>query len=179
MGEFASKGVAGAALGTGIAGTALGVLNGMGGLGNLFGGWGNGFNRNGFGYGSGFGVGLGTVVSSDDQLVNRYEAGKDARISELETEIKLRDANFYTLGQMNDMRNYVDRRFDKIEHQLCDQAVWNTAQTGALGCMANQIAALQGLTKTVIPATSICPEMMPRYNTWVAPAATETATATT
>lgn len=179
MGEFASKGVAGAALGTGIAGTALGVLNGMGGIGNLFGGWGgncgNGFNRGGFGYGNGYG----TVVSSDDQLVNRYEAGKDARISELETEIKLRDANFYALGQMNDMRNYVDRRFDKIEHQLCDQSVWNTAQTGALGYMSQQIAALQSLTKTVIPATSICPEMMPRYNTWVAPAATETATATT
>ena len=183
MGEFASKGVAGAALGTGIAGTALGVLNGMGGIGNLFGGWGgncgcgNGFNRGGFG--PGYGVGFGTVVSSDDQLVNRYEAGKDARISELETEIKLRDANFYTLGQMNDMRNYVDRRFDKIEHQLCDQAVWNTAQTGSLNCMAQQIAVLNGLTKTIIPQDSICPPVMPRYNTWVAPAATETATATT
>lgn len=38
MAEFASKGVAGAGLGTGIAGLALGVLNG--GLGNLFGGYG-------------------------------------------------------------------------------------------------------------------------------------------
>ena len=157
MGEFASKGVAGSGLGLGIAGTALGVLNG--GLGNLLGGWGGncgcgtGFNRGGFGYGPGFG----TVVSSDDQLVNRYEAGKDARISELENEIKLRDANFYTLGQMNDMRNYVDRRFDKIEHQLCDQAVWNTAQTGAMNCMAQQVAALNGLTKLVVPNTSVCP----------------------
>lgn len=162
MAEFASKGVAGAALGTGIAGTALGVLNG--GLGNLFGGLGNGWN-NGCG-------------CSENMLVNRYEAGKDARIAELETEVKLRDANFYTLGQMNDMRNYVDRRFDKIEHQLCDQAVWNTTQTGALNCMAQQIATLNGLTKVVIPGSSICPEMMPRYNTWVAPAATETATNT-
>lgn len=162
MAEFASKGVAGAALGTGIAGTALGVLNG--GLGNLFGGLGNGWN-NGCG-------------CSENMLVNRYEAGKDARIAELETEVKLRDANFYTLGQMNDMRNYVDRRFDKIEHQLCDQAVWNTIQTGALNCMAQQIATLNGLTKVVIPGSSICPEMMPRYNTWVAPAATETATNT-
>lgn len=172
MAEFASKGVAGSGLGLGIAGTALGVLNG--GLGNLLGGWGgncgcgNGFNRGGYGF----------AACSDDQLVNRYEAGKDARISELETEIKLRDANFYTLGQMNDMRNYVDRRFDKIEHQLCDQAVWNTAQTGAMNCMAQQIATLNGLTKVVIPGSSICPEMMPRYNTWVAPAATETATNT-
>lgn len=35
MGEFASKGVAGTALGFGIGGTALGVLSG--GLGNLLG----------------------------------------------------------------------------------------------------------------------------------------------
>ena len=173
MGEFASKGVGGTALGLSIG--ALGAQALTGGLGNLFGGWGgncgcgNGFNRGGFGYG--------TVVSSDDQLVNRYEAGKDARISELENEIKLRDANFYTLGQMNDMRNYVDRRFDKIEHQLCDQAVWNTAQTGTISCMAQQIAVLNGLTKTIIPQDSICPPVMPRYNTWTAPAATETATA--
>ena len=41
MGEFASKGVAGAGLGLGIAGTALGLLNnncGNGLLGGLFGG---------------------------------------------------------------------------------------------------------------------------------------------
>lgn len=44
MGEFASKGVAGAGLGLGIAGTALGLLNngcGRGVLGNLLGGCGN------------------------------------------------------------------------------------------------------------------------------------------
>lgn len=39
MGEFASKGLAGTALGFGIGGTALGVLGG--GLGNLLGGLGN------------------------------------------------------------------------------------------------------------------------------------------
>ena len=44
--EYASKGVAGAGLGTGIAGLSLGVLNSLGGLaglGGLFGG--NGWNR--------------------------------------------------------------------------------------------------------------------------------------
>ena len=37
MAEFASKGVAGAGLGTGIAGLSLGVLNAMGGCGLLSG----------------------------------------------------------------------------------------------------------------------------------------------
>lgn len=47
--EYASKGVAGTALGIGIGALGLTVLNG--GLGNLLGGWGlgnNGWNRNGY-----------------------------------------------------------------------------------------------------------------------------------
>ena len=43
MGEFASKGVAGAGLGTGIAGLALGVLNS--GFLNGANGWNNGWNK--------------------------------------------------------------------------------------------------------------------------------------
>ena len=58
-------------------------------------------------------------------LVNRYEAAQSARIAELETEVKLRDANTYTLSQMNDMRNYVDGRFNAINAELCAQAVTN------------------------------------------------------
>lgn len=164
MGEFASKGVAGAALGTGIGGLALGVLNG--GLGNLLGGgWGvNGYNMNAF-------------SCSENMPVNRYEAGQNARIAELETEVKLRDANTYTDQKLLDLYRYVDGKFDRVDHKLCEQAVWNTAQTSTISCMAQQIAALNGLTKLVIPGSSICPEMMPRYNTWTAPAATETATA--
>ena len=118
---YASKGVGGAGLGLGIAGTALGVLNG--GLGNILGG----FNAPrqmpvepvaAAMYG-------GCGCSSDDRLVNRYEAGKDARIAELEGEIKLRDANTFVLGEMNKMRNYVDDRFGAINNQLCAQAVHN------------------------------------------------------
>ena len=78
MAEYASKGVAGAGLGTGIAGLALGVLNG--GLGNLL------------------NVGGDNCGCNEDHWVNRYESGQSARIAELETEVKLRDANVYTLG---------------------------------------------------------------------------------
>ena len=79
MAEFASKGVAGAGLGTGIAGLSLGVLNSGLFNGLLGGGWNNG------GYGG----------CGGNYLVNRYEAGQSARIAELETEVKLRDANIY------------------------------------------------------------------------------------
>lgn len=161
MAEFASKGVAGSGLGLGIAGTALGVMNG--GLGNLLGGV---LGRNGYGYG----------YCGEDQLINRYEAGQQARIAELETEVKLRDANTYTDQKMLDMYRHFDHKIGCIEGQIGQQMAYNAANTAQLSCMAQQIAVLNGLTKVVIPKDSICPEVMPRYNTWTAPAATETAT---
>ena len=151
MAEYASKGVAGSGLGLGIAGTALGILNG--GLGNLF----TGMNGN--------------CGCSEDHWVNRYEAGQSAKISELETEIKLRDANTYTLTKMGELRDYVDRRFSGVEAQLCNQAVLNSQITANISCMQGNIATLMGLTKTVIPITSVCPEPMPALNSWTAPTA--------
>ena len=151
MAEYASKGVAGAGLGTGIAGLAMGVLNG--GLGNILGGVNGG-------------------VCSDDHWVNRYEAAQSARISELETEVKLRDANTYTLTKMGELRDYVDRRFDGINAQLCNQSVLNAQVTANISCMQGNIATLMGLTKTVVPIDSICPEPMKLYNSWTAPTTT-------
>ena len=153
-----TRGIAGAGLGLGIAGTALGVLNG--GLGNILGGWGN--------CGTPYGA---PGIPSESVPVNRYEAGQNARISALETEVKLRDANFYTLSEMGKFRDYVDRKFDCIEGKVHAQAVINAQVTANLSCMQGQIATLMGLTKTVIPINSICPEPMARYNSWTAPTA--------
>ena len=155
MAEYASNGVAGSGLGLGIAGTALGVLNG--GLGNLLSGTGNG-----------------NCGCSEDHWVTRYEAGQSARIAELETEVKLRDANTYTLSEMNKMRNYVDTRFSGIEAQLCAQNVTNAQITANLSCMQGNIATLMGLTKTIVPITNVCPEPMKLYNSWTAPTAPTT-----
>lgn len=150
MAEFASKGVAGSGLGLGIAGTALGVLNG--GLGNI--------------------LGNGNCGCNEDHWVNRYEAGQSARIAELETEVKLRDANVYTMGEMNKLRDYVDHRFEGVNAQLCAQSVVNAQVAANLSCMQGNIATLMGLTKTIIPITNVCPEPMPAQNSWVAPTAT-------
>lgn len=146
--EFASKGVAGAGLGLGIAGTALGLLQ-NGNWGGILGGGCN-----------------------NQHYVNRYEADQAARIAELETEVKLRDANTYTLGEMNKIRNYVDAKFDAINAQLCTQAVVNAQVTANLSCLQNTVNTLSGLTKTVIPITNVCPAPMPQYNSWTAPTAT-------
>lgn len=144
--DYASKGVAGAGLGLGIAGTALGLLQN--------GNWG------------------GILGGGNQPYVNRYEADQAARIAELETEVKLRDANTYTLGELNKMRNYVDSKFDAINAQLCSQAVVNAQVTANLSCLQNTVNVLSGLTKTIIPIDNICPPPMERYNSWVAPTTT-------
>ena len=140
--EWGRKGTTGAALGLGVAGTALGLLNG--GIPNLLGGWG-GWNN------------CGAAACSENMLVNRYEAGQSARIAELETEVKLRDANTFAMGELNKMRDYVDRRFERVECQQNQQAVYNATNTAALNCMQGQIAQLMSLTKMVVPNGSICP----------------------
>lgn len=134
-----TRGIAIGGLTTGIIGSALSLLN-NGGFGVL------GANAN-----------CTHPTCSESILVNRYEASQAARIAELETEVKLRDANTYTLGEMNKMRDYVDRRFEKVECQLGQQAVYNATSTAALNCMQGQIAQLMGLTKLVVPNGSICP----------------------
>ena len=157
MAEYASKGVAGAGLGTGIAGLALGVLNG--GLGNIL-----------------TGVNGGNCGCHEDHWVNRYEAAQSARIADLETEVKLRDANTYTLTEMGKLRDYVDRRVDGVNAQLCNQNVLNAQVAANLSCMQGNIATLMGLTKTVVPITSVCPEPIALYNSWTAPTATAAST---
>ena len=135
MAEFASKGVAGSGLGLGIAGTALGLLNG--GLGNLVGG----YNNN----------------CSENMVINRYELNQESKISKLESDIALRDANIYNDQKMLEMYKYFDGEVKRIDKTLCEQAVYNATQTGAISCIQNQIAQLQSLTKLIVPNTSVCP----------------------
>ena len=152
--EYASKGVGTAGLTTGIIGTALGAM-GTGILPGLFGG---GPSAN--------------CYNSENMPVNRYEAAQNARIAELETEVKLRDANTYTIGEIGKLRDYVDGKFNAVNAQLCQQAVINAQTVANISCMQNTINSLTALTKTVIPIGNVCPEPMPMYNSWTAPTTT-------
>lgn len=151
--DFASKGAVATALALGS--TALGtqVLPGLlgGGVPGVL-----GMNRAG-------------AVCHEDHAVNRYEAAQSARIAELETEVKLRDANTFTMGEIGKLRDYVEAKFDAVNAQMCQQAVINSQLTANISCMQGQIAVLNGLTKTVIPVASICPEVMPRFNSFTVP----------
>ena len=153
MAEFASKGVAGSGLGLGIAGTALGLLN-NGGLFNL----------------------TGNNYCHENTPVNRYELGQESKIASLEADKKLLEATIYTDGKLNDFRNYVDSRIAGVEARINAQDVYNATNTSAIACINSQIACLQGvvngITKTVVPITSVCPEPMALYNSWTAPTTT-------
>ena len=130
MAEFASNSKGNAALATGIIGTAgvgLGLLNGMGGLGGLFGGG----NR---------------AVCSEEIPVNRYEAAMSARIAELEGDLKLRDSNIYTDQKLLEVYKYFDGELKEVRNNLCAQAVMNQktadsfdAVRGDILCAKNEL----------------------------------------
>lgn len=133
--EFASKGVAGTGLGLGIAGTALGVGNAVGMLGNLLGGIPVAQRQATptvdtalLGALAGMTVGKnaeGRGECNEDHKVNRYEAAQAARIAELETEVKLRDANTYTDSKLLEVYKYFDGELKEVRDELCKQRVHN------------------------------------------------------
>ncbi|MBP3411374.1 MAG: hypothetical protein J6M10_10315 [Clostridia bacterium] len=110
---------------------------------------------------------------SDNQYVTRYDAQKDARIAELETQVQLRDANTFTMGEMGKLRDYVDAKFAKVDAALCQQAVHNATNDAVVGCIQGQVAQLMAMTKLVIPNSSVC---LGWGNVTITPAASTTTT---
>lgn len=137
MAEFASTGKANAALTTGIIGTSLGGLLALGS--NLLG---NGMNNCG---------------CSENTPVSRYELGQESRIAKLESEIALRDANIYSDQKLVEVYKDLSARINGLEAGLNAQAVYNATNTATINCIQGQVAQLFGLTKLVVPNTSVCP----------------------
>lgn len=137
--DFASRGVGGAALGTGIAGLSLGVLNalGNGGLNGLLGGWGNG--------------------CSENSPVNRYELSMVRDLTNKDMEIAYLKGRDAAKTDSLELYRYVDGKVACIERELADQRVFNATQIGTINCIQGQIGQLMGLTKLVVPNGSVCP----------------------
>lgn len=139
--KYASRGIGGTALGLSIG--ALGVEALRGGLGGIFG--------NGCGGG-------------ESAPVSREVANKDMEIAYL----RGRDA---AKTDSLELYKYVDGRFRGVEAQIAGQAVVNAQVAANISCMQQNLAVLNGLTKTVVPIDNVCPAPMPQYNSWTAPTA--------
>ena len=135
MAEFASKGVAGAGLGTGIAGLSLGVLNAMGGCGLL----------------SGL---TGGCRNGGDAVVSRYELGLVQEIAGKVARIGLLESQVYVNQKLTDVVKDYTAQINALQAQLAQQAVFNATINGTVTCMQGQLSAI---TKTVVPNTSVCP----------------------
>lgn len=111
--ERRSSGTAKAGLTTGVIGTALGALNSLGLL---------GVGANAMGYSP-----YATPGSncSENQFVNRYEAGLQHQIAEKDSQLMLKDAITNQDAKMLEMYKYVDGRMRDIEANLAKQAVVN------------------------------------------------------
>ena len=193
-GEFASRGVANAGLTTGIIGTSLAGLMALNG------------NNNGGLFGGLFGNNCGQVSALQSEVAMlRAEKYSDRGVADLNnaTDLKLeklsdrifdkyinpmateiadsrvREAKLQT--EVTAMKeNYdlkvqleVEKLHRRMDNCCCEangrinqlnQTVYGLSQT------------LGSITSTIIPQTAICPPVMTRYNSWVAP--TDTAPAT-
>ena len=123
--KYATNSKANAGLTTGIIGTALGALNSTGVLGGLLGG-----NNN-------------VNCHAGDLFVNRYEAAQQARIAELETEVKLRDSNIYTDSKLLEVYKYFDGELKDVRNALCAQAVHNQRTEDSFALARHDIAAVE------------------------------------
>lgn len=195
MAEYASKGVAGAGLGLGIAGTALGLLNNGGGL-NLGGLLGGGWNQ------AGTAMGLGVLAEKDAEIARlkseKYadKVGIDVYAQTRKENQDLSDrllgnwikpladeaaANKVTIARIEERLACMSKTSDLREQNLC-QKIDAVAREAAHGIadLGMGLAALRktvdGITVTHIPTSAICPEVMPRWNSWEAPTAAAPAT---
>lgn len=189
MGEFASKGVAGSGLGLGIAGTALGVLNSSNNGGGLLGGL---FGNNNCGQVSALQSEVamlkaekysdrntadvyGAIRGEYKDLLEKWitplseeSARNRERVAVLETQVKCENEKALLREQL--VREQLNRRIDNC---CCET-------NGRINDLNSRVYSmgrtLDSITSTIIPQTAICPPVMTRYNSWVAP--TDTAPAT-
>ena len=83
------------------------------------------------------------ISCSEDHHVNRYEAAQAARIAELETEVKLRDANTYTDQKILEVYKYFDGQNREFAEELCRQKVHNQRTEDSFLLARQDIAAVK------------------------------------
>ena len=198
MGEFATNGKANAGLTTGIIGTTLGGLWALGAGNN-----GNGGILNGILGGNNCGNQVSALMSENamlkaekysdkntsdvyvamrnevqtlgDRLLEKYINPIATEISDNRVRLARQEEQIKCIQETSALREQLVREQlnRRIDNCCCET-------NGRLNVLTGQVLdmsqTLNSITSTVIPKTAICPEVMSRYNSWVAP--TDTAPAT-
>ena len=154
MGDYASKGLAN---GVGIPALVLGSLGFL-----QSGGLGNGLFGNNAGA-----TAVSAVLSQKDSEIAKLSAEKY-------TDNKIGESYIALNNQINNVAKDLaalslnnERRISTVEGQVsCLAQATNTAIAGINSTLGN-------ITKTVVPKDVVCPEYMPRYNSFTVPTTTQ------
>lgn len=173
---YASKGLAGTALGLGIG--ALGAQALSGNMNGLLGGiFGNNCNNHGDAATAAAlltavaamgNTGCHQPVCSENVPVNRYELGLQQQLAASESENALLKSNIYTDGKLVEVYTNLDGQIKELAKEVrankdaqcavnMEQAVYNGTNTATINCLRGQVYELLGLTKRVVPNSSVCP----------------------
>ena len=131
--EYASKGIANAGLATGIVGSAISGVMALGGL---------------------VGGGRMAAAADSEHLVSRYELELIQENAVLKAQADVDKKLVEVYNSINDKANSIRESFNAFEKE---QLVYNGVNTATIGCIQNQVNALMGMTKLVIPNSSVCP----------------------
>jgi hypothetical protein len=177
---YASKGLAGTALGLGIG--ALGAQALSGNMSGLLGGiFGNNCSNNCNNHGdtataaalltavAAMGnTGCHQPVCSENVPVNRYELGLQQQLAASQSENALLKSNVYTDGKLVEVYTNLEGQIKELAKEVranrdeqcavnMEQAVYNGTNTATINCLRGQVYELMGLTKRVVPNGSVCP----------------------
>ena len=142
-------------------GASAGIASFLGlNAGNLFGGYGNGLNRNGV-------SGPVEVITSEDKPISRYEAKMMQELCAKDSEISLLKADKYTDQKIVESTAYLMNKIDEVKAEVrankdaqtavnMEQAVYNGTNTATIGCIKSQVAQLQALSELVVPQRKVC-----------------------
>lgn len=196
MGEFASKGLAN---GIGIPALVLGSLGFLGaannnGNGGLLGGILGGGNCNQLSALMAENANLRAEKYSDNKDSEVYAASRAENkvlrdelmgfIRPLSAEAAANRERIAVLESTVSKNSEIAELREKLVRSELGAKIDSVAQTCGCGIaqLNNAVAGINntlgGITATIIPQSAICPPVMPRYNSWTAPTATDTAPAT-
>lgn len=93
-------------------------------------------------------------ANSDDRPVSRYELSivQENAILKAQADVDKKLVDVY--ANINSNVNALNTRFNDFEKQ---QLVYNGVNNSAISVLQSQVAALMGLTKTIVPNSNICP----------------------